>query len=193
MAASSLSPSFAYTAATALPEPHSRTQYGCVPASRSYSARSGGCFPKTGSSKSLPPSRPTLPHPVNASASSSSGPRGAGSGCISSHQPYASGVATAMGGSARATSAGAAGGAGGRESRSRSGKRRVGEEGRFRGAPDHLKKKNMHYEHLLPELTDLDKHNNVQKVRHVRIARHTARTMQWRVRPTVRRHADNAS
>src|SRR3989442_1309235 len=94
MAASSLSPSFAYTAATALPEPHSRTQYGCVPASRSYSARSGGCFPKTGISKSLPPSRPMLPHPANASASSSSGPRGAGSGCISSHQPYASGVAT---------------------------------------------------------------------------------------------------
>src|SRR5712671_5977438 len=118
MAASSRSASFAYTAATALPEPHSRTQLGWVPASRSYSARSGGCFPKTGISKSLPPSRPMLPHPVNASASSSSGPRAAGSGCMSSHQPYASGVATASGGSARAMSAGAAGGAGSRNSRS---------------------------------------------------------------------------
>src|SRR6266699_2903484 len=118
IAASSRSPSFAYTAATALPEPQSRTQYGWVPASRSYSARSGGCFPNTGISKSLPPSRPMLPHPTKASASSSRGPRGAGSGCISSHQPYASGVATATGGSARATSAGAAGGAGIRNRRS---------------------------------------------------------------------------
>src|SRR2546421_10291148 len=56
------------------------------------------------------------PHPANASASSSRGPRAAGSGCISSHQPYASGVATASGGSVRAPSAGAAGGGGGRDS-----------------------------------------------------------------------------
>src|SRR2546428_490718 len=118
MAASSRSPSFAYTAATALPEPQSLTQYGWVPASRSYRTRSGGCFPKTGISKSLPPSPPMLPHPLNASASSRSGPRGAGSGCISSHQPYASGVETLKGGSTRATSAGAAGGAGTRNCRS---------------------------------------------------------------------------
>ena len=43
MAASSRSAAVAYTAATALPEPQSRTQYGCVPARRSYNARSGGC------------------------------------------------------------------------------------------------------------------------------------------------------
>src|SRR2546428_682079 len=83
-AASSRSAGLAYTAATALPEPHSRTQRGCVWASFSYRVRSAGCFPNTGISKSFPPSRPTLPQPVNPPASSTTGPgaRGGGIQCV---------------------------------------------------------------------------------------------------------------
>src|SRR5690242_12250055 len=73
--ASSRSRSFRYTAATALPDPDIRTQYGLVSAIRSNTVLISGCLPNIGSSKSFAPSRPTLPQLDSESGSSTTGPR----------------------------------------------------------------------------------------------------------------------
>jgi len=94
-------PSFAYTAARRSPSRTAAPNRDAFrPVARTARA-AAGCFPKTVISKSLPPSRPMLPHPVNRVGLEQQRPARRGSDAFSSHQPYASGVATATGGSAR--------------------------------------------------------------------------------------------